>query len=46
MGITSSGPTCSAFQGPPNPRVNGKGTHTDFRKPGIPHLRAAGGRIA
>ena len=32
---TISAPICSASPAPPSPRVDGNGTHTDFRKPSI-----------
>lgn len=35
MGIHFFRPDLLGISGPPNPRVNGSGTHTDFRKPGI-----------
>jgi len=35
MGIHYFRPDLLGIKGPPNPRVNGSGTHTDFRKPGI-----------
>jgi hypothetical protein len=35
MGIHFFRPDLLGVSGPPNPRVNGKGTHTDFLKPGI-----------
>ena len=35
MGIHYFRPDLLGITAPPNPRVNGKGTHTDFLKPGI-----------
>src|SRR5687768_13605773 len=35
MGIHYFRPDLLGISGPPNPRVDGNGTHTDFRKPGI-----------
>lgn len=35
MGIHFFRPDMLGISGPPNPRVNGNGTHTDFRKPAI-----------
>ena len=35
MGIHFFRPDLLGISGPPDPRVNGDGTHTDFRKPGI-----------
>src|SRR6476620_9666826 len=35
MGIHFFRPDLLGIKGPPNPRVNGNGTHTDFRKPSI-----------
>ena len=35
MGIHFFRPDLLGITGPPNPRVNGTGTHTDFTKPGI-----------
>ena len=35
MGIHFFRPDLLGIKGPPNPRVDGDGTHTDFRKPGI-----------
>jgi hypothetical protein len=35
MGIHYFRPDLLGIKGPPNPRVNGDGTHTDFRKPAI-----------
>lgn len=35
MGIHYFRPDLLGINGPPNPRVNGNGTHTDFRKPAI-----------
>jgi len=35
MGVHFFRPDLLGISGPPNPRVSGKGTHTDFRKPGI-----------
>jgi len=35
MGIHYFRPDLLGIKGPPNPRVNGSGTHTDFRKPGL-----------
>jgi len=35
MGIHYFRPDLLGIKGPPNPRVNGNGTHTDFLKPGI-----------
>jgi hypothetical protein len=35
MGIHFFRPDLLGISGPPNPRVNGTGTHTDFRKPAI-----------
>ena len=35
MGIHFFRPDLLGISGPPNPRVSGTGTHTDFRKPGI-----------
>ena len=35
MGIHFFRPDLLGIKGPPNPRVNGDGTHTDFLKPGI-----------
>ena len=35
MGIHFFRPDLLGISGPPNPRVTGSGTHTDFRKPGI-----------
>jgi hypothetical protein len=35
MGIHFFRPDLLGITGPPNPRVNGVGTHTDFRTPGI-----------
>ena len=35
MGIHYFRPDLLGIKGPPNPRVNGNGTHTDFKKPGI-----------
>ncbi|HET6941477.1 MAG TPA: hypothetical protein VFH89_04890 [Sphingomicrobium sp.] len=35
MGIHFFRPDILGISGPPNPRVDGKGTHTDFNKPGI-----------
>jgi hypothetical protein len=35
MGIHFFRPDMLGISGPPNPRVNGTGTHTDFRKPAI-----------
>jgi hypothetical protein len=46
MGIHFFRPDLLGITAPPNPRVNGNGTHTDFRKPAILILRAAAGWIA
>jgi hypothetical protein len=35
MGIHFFRPDLLGIKGPPNPRVDGEGTHTDFRKPSI-----------
>lgn len=35
MGVHYFRPDLLGVAGPPNPRVSGTGTHTDFRKPGI-----------
>jgi hypothetical protein len=35
MGIHFFRPDMLGISGPPNPRVNGNGTHTDFRRPAI-----------
>jgi len=35
MGVHYFRPDLLGIAGPPNPRVNGTGTHTDFRKPAI-----------
>ena len=35
MGIHFFRPDILGISGPPNPRVDGNGTHTDFNKPGI-----------
>ena len=35
MGIHYFRPDLLGISGPPNPRVSGTGTHTDFRKPSI-----------
>lgn len=35
MGVHFFRPDLLGISGPPNPRVSGSGTHTDFRKPGI-----------
>jgi len=35
MGIHYVRPDLLGITGPPNPRVNGTGTHTDFTKPGV-----------
>ena len=35
MGIHFFRPDLLGIKGPPNPRVDGDGTHTDFRKPAI-----------
>lgn len=35
MGIHYVRPDLLGITGPPSPRVNGNGTHTDFRKPGV-----------
>lgn len=35
MGIHFFRPDLLGISGPPNPRVNGNGTHTDFKKPSI-----------
>ncbi|HEX8379557.1 MAG TPA: hypothetical protein VF619_03285 [Allosphingosinicella sp.] len=35
MGIHFFRPDLLGIKGPPNPRVDGNGTHTDFRKPSI-----------
>ena len=35
MGVHYFRPDLLGISGPPNPRVNGTGTHTDFRKPAI-----------
>jgi hypothetical protein len=35
MGIHYFRPDLLGITGPPNPRVNGTGTHTDFRTPGV-----------
>lgn len=35
MGVHYFRPDLLGIKGPPNPRVSGNGTHTDFRKPGI-----------
>jgi hypothetical protein len=35
MGVHYFRPDLLGISAPPNPRVNGNGTHTDFRKPGI-----------
>jgi hypothetical protein len=35
MGVHYFRPDLLGIKGPPNPRVAGDGTHTDFRKPGI-----------
>src|SRR5687768_14538744 len=35
MGIHYFRPDLLGISAPPNPRVDGNGTHTDFRKPGI-----------
>ena len=35
MGIHYFRPDMLGITAPPNPRVNGKGTHTDFRKPAV-----------
>ncbi len=35
MGVHYFRPDLLGITGPPNPKVNGTGTHTDFRKPGV-----------
>ena len=35
MGIHFFRPDLLGISGPPNPRVDGNGTHTDFRKPAV-----------
>ena len=46
MGIHYFRPDMLGISGPPNPRVDGTGTHTDFLQARDPDLRAAGRRFA
>ena len=45
MGVHYFRPDLLGVTAPPDPRVDGTGTYTDFRAPLDPHLRAAGGRF-